>query len=384
MNRPAQALGMPAPVSLRYRLRLRCEATPGAVLVLAVLPACTHHQQLAMERLSVHGASAQSVRVDAATATRFLHLDARGGRLDVDLEARLRLLHAGQGGARVRRGALAQLRLGAPESQRFLRPSRWCASDTLNGLADREFVHIDPPLERMLAIERWVRRRVRVPTAEAATSDPGDEAAGGVRGTLERGVGTATDLAHLTIAMCRASALPARFVTTVPIGSTAAVVPHPWIEVLVDDAWLALDPTRRVPRAALLRLGTGRDASDVPLVIGHGARSGLEVAASLEVEGVSLETLHEQDRRTVAISAATLGSLADATHWHQEARLAARRSQAAVEVTRPSAAEVTRTAPSRLAAAALRVASTTPRDARPVPIFPVDASLQTRTVRLPR
>jgi hypothetical protein len=56
--------------------------------------------------------------------------------------------------------------------------------------------------------------------------------------------------------MCRASALPARFVTTVPIGSTAAVVPHPWIEVLIEDAWLALDPTRRVPRAALLRLGT--------------------------------------------------------------------------------------------------------------------------------
>ena len=214
----------------------------------------------------------------------------------------------------------------------------------------------------MLAIERWVRRRVRVPTAEAAMSDPGDEDAGGVRATLARGVGTATELAHLAIAMCRAAGLPARFVTTVPIGSTTAVVPHPWIEVLVDDAWLALDPTHRVPRAALLRVGTGRDASDVPRIIGHGARSGLEVVASLEVEGVSLETLHEQDRRTVAISAATLGSLADATHWHQEARLAARRPQAA--------AEVTRTAPSRLAAAALRVASTTPRDARPVPIFP--------------
>jgi len=357
---------MPAPVTFHYALRFSCEAEPGARVLLAVLPACTHHQQLVSEQLSVHGADARSVVTEAATATRYLRVTARGGRLDVELDARVRLLLAEPGGGLVRRDACGAMQWGESESLHFLLPSRWCPSDALVDLATREFLQIDRPYERMRAVERWVRRRVRLlptrcaadplPEAGASRTDPCD-----VREALGRGAGTATELAHLVIALCRAARLPARFVTTVPIGRPADAL-HPWVEVLVEDAWLALEPSRRMPRTGLMRLGTGRDAADVPVLIAHGDIADRAVVASLTPEQASLEALHERDRGIEAICAATLGSLGDATRWRQEARLAARHPETAV-------AEDARPAPSRIAAAAARAAVSAPRESGHAFIF---------------
>ena len=356
---------MLAPVTLDTQIRLRCEAEPGAALVLALLPARTHHQQLASERLRVRGATAQSVFTEAATATRYLHVTARGGALDVELAATVRLLQAEVPDDRLHRDAPATP-LSAPESLRFLLPSRWCPSDRLVALAAREFVQVAPPFERALAVDRWVRRHLRglPPSAAVPPAAPADGA--GTMEALERGAGTPRELAHLTIALCRAARLPARYVSTVPLGSSGEVDLHPWVEVLVGDTWLAVDPSRRVPRTALLRLGTGRDAADVPLAIAHGEISAARVELSLDVGRTSIDALRERDLAATAICAATLGSLAEATHWHQAARLAARRPAAEADAGDPP-----RPAPSRLAAAAARVATTTPRALAPVLPFPV-------------
>ena len=357
---------MLAPVTFDYSIRLRYEAEPGAAFVMALLPARTHQQQLATERLSVRGAVAQTVFTDAATATRYLHLAARGGELDVELAAQVRLLQAEIGGPALRRDAYAEP-LGAPESLRCLLPSRYCPSDRLAAIAEREFLSIETPLERAIAIERFVRRHLRVrpslgpaPPVPAAPSGVAPNAVE----VLDRAEGTPRDLAHLAIALCRASRLPARYVTAAPFGLAGATDVHPWVEVLVADAWLAFDPSRLVPRTALLRLGTGRDAADVPLAIAHGAASLTRLEWSVACPGTGREVLLERDRGAVAICTATLGSLGEATRWHQQARLAARRRAA-----RDAAADPARPAPSRLAAAAARVASAAPRAGVQVPLF---------------
>lgn len=354
---------MLAPVTFDTTIRLRTETEPGAALALALLPARTHHQQLAAERLRVRGASAHSVFTEAATATRYLHLTARGGPVDVELAASVRLLQAEVACDRLRRDAPG-VPLAAPESLRYLVPSRWCPSDRLVEFAAAEFMQVAPPFERALAIDRWVRRHLRSrPDADADADARPSADAGRAPAALEVGTGTALELAHLTIALYRAARLPARYVTTVPLGIADASDLHPWVEVLVGETWLAVDPSRRVPRTALLRWGTGRDAADVPLAIVHGAASPPRVTVSVRADA-SIDALRERDLATGAVCAATLGSLAEATRWHQEARLAARRPRHDPEV------DSTRPAPSRIAAAAARTASSVPRADARVLVFP--------------
>jgi transglutaminase-like putative cysteine protease len=357
---------MLAPVTFDLSIRLCYEAEPGAALVMAMLPARTHRQQLAMERLRVRGASAQSAFTDAATATRYLHVAARGGVLELELDAQVRLLLAEHGARSLHRDAHA-VPLGSPESLRFLAPSRFCPSDRLAALAEREFLGVDAPLARMQAIQTWVRRRLRVLPVEPASAGTriGAAAAGpNAAETLERGAGTPQDLAHVTIALCRASRLPARLVTTIPDDGPATGDLHPWVEVLVEDAWLAVDPSRRLPRTALLRLGTGRDAADVPLALAHGDVVVREVRSRLSSPDTTMQALVERDVQAEAVSAATLGSLGEAVRWHQEARLAAgRRGTGDADAS-------SRPAPSTVAAAAARASSTAPRRMAQVFAFP--------------
>lgn len=325
---------MLAPVTFEYSIRLHYDTEPGAGFVFALLPARTHQQQLAMEQLRVRGAVVQSVFTEAATATRYLHVAARGGPLQVELDAQVRLLQTEFTDGGTRR-ELFSVPLAKPESLRFPLPSRYCPSDRLTAMCDGEFMLIDEPCARLAAIDDWLRRHVR---ATLPGTDGDQRGAAGAAPTppgaaevLERGRGTPRDLAHLLIALCRASRLPARYVTTVPFDTPASGELYPWVEVLVDDAWLACDPGRQVPRTALIRLGTGRDAADVPLVLGHGPLAAGRAELSIRCLGTDADTLRARDRATPGILSATIGSLGEATRWHQEARLAARREPCADE-----------------------------------------------------
>jgi len=316
-------VAMLSPVTFDYRLCLQYETLAGTAVVFALLPARTHQQQLAMERLVVRGSIVQSVFTDAATATRFLYVTARGGLLSIELEAQLRLLQTEFGEHRLLRPPQAAP-MAAPESLRFLLASRYCPSDRLVAWCEREFLAIDPPLSRVRAIDAWLRRHVALSVPRSA--DPDAAPADAVQ-VLERRSGSPRDLAHLMIALCRAARLPARYVTTAPFAGPSLNDLHPWVEVLVEDAWLAFDPSGLMPRTALVRIGTGRDAADVPLVFMHGSAITCASQVRIDCRGTEVGALWARDRGAEAIGSATLGSLGEATRWHQEARLAARRPQ---------------------------------------------------------
>lgn len=78
--------------------------------------------------------------------------------------------------------------------------------------------------------------------------------------SLGRGVGVCQDFAHAMIALCRAIALPARYVSGYLIGEGRM---HAWVEVLIDNQWRAFDPThnRQVGRECL-PVAIGRDFRD--------------------------------------------------------------------------------------------------------------------------
>lgn len=83
---------------------------------------------------------------------------------------------------------------------------------------------------------------------------------------LTRGEGVCQDYAHLMIALCRACAIPARYVSGY---NPAEGGMHAWVEALCGDTWHAFDPTHaRVTRPDCVFVATGRDFRDVSPVSG--------------------------------------------------------------------------------------------------------------------
>ena len=109
------------------------------------------------------------------------------------------------------------------------------------------------------AIRRWVKERTRF---QIGSSHPGTSAID----TYECGSGVCRDFSHLMIAICRALNIPARFATGIDYGADPALGPpdfHCYVEALLGERWWIFDPSEISPRMGLIRIATGRDASDV-------------------------------------------------------------------------------------------------------------------------
>ena len=158
----------------------------------------------------------------------------------------------------------------------YLRPSRYCESDSLAPTAAGEFAGLEG--EKLLAaVTDWVAGRI---TYAAGSSLPTD---GAVRTLLGR-QGVCRDFAHLSIALLRALNVPARLAAVFAPGLSPMEY-HAVCEAYVDGAWYVVDGTHLAPRQSLLRVATGRDAADTAFLtsLGGGVElSGLEVSAVVD------------------------------------------------------------------------------------------------------
>lgn len=74
------------------------------------------------------------------------------------------------------------------------------------------------------------------------------------------GKGVCQDYAHIFIALCHLSGIPARYVTGIMGGEGAT---HAWVEILSGEYWYALDPTNNCIAAdSYIKIAHGRDAAD--------------------------------------------------------------------------------------------------------------------------
>jgi transglutaminase-like putative cysteine protease len=140
----------------------------------------------------------------------------------------------------------------------YIYPSRYCQSDRLNKFAIREFGHLWQGYSRVLAIQDWVRQRVRFSSGASNASTSAID-------TLVEQVGVCRDFAHLMIALCRAVNIPARFATGIDYGADPSLGPtdfHAYVEVYLGDRWYMFDPSGVAMPMGFVRLGTGRDAAD--------------------------------------------------------------------------------------------------------------------------
>ncbi|MGN9907503.1 transglutaminase-like domain-containing protein [Phytohabitans sp. LJ34] len=170
-----------------------------------------------------------------------------------------------------------------------LRPSRYCPSDRLAGLAQSHFGELPTALERVRAIHDYVWRHVGyVSESSGPTTDAVD--------TLMSARGVCRDFAHLVAALCRAVDVPARIASVYAPGLDPMDF-HAVVEAEIDGRWQVWDATRLAPRPALVRIATGRDAADTAFTTVTGGRAELR---SLEINAVAAGELPLDDHVRLA------------------------------------------------------------------------------------
>lgn len=139
------------------------------------------------------------------------------------------------------------------EWYQYIRPSRYCESDQLGPLARAEFAGLSG-VDLLDAVSSWVGTRIAYVQGSSRPTD-------GAVSTLLSRQGVCRDFAHLTIAMLRANGIPARMASVFAPGLHPMDF-HAVTEACVNNAWYVVDPTCLAPRASLLRIATGADATD--------------------------------------------------------------------------------------------------------------------------
>lgn len=145
--------------------------------------------------------------------------------------------------------------------EKYLRPTRLTEIDEqIRTIASEMASKWPDHAERAEQISDWVAGALRYGSGATDVSTPAAHA-------LHVGQGLCQDYAHLMIAICRASQLPARYVSGHMLGEGGS---HAWVEVMLpgkdSNAFeaVAFDPTnRRHPNLGYTRVAIGRDYRDV-------------------------------------------------------------------------------------------------------------------------
>jgi transglutaminase-like putative cysteine protease len=123
-----------------------------------------------------------------------------------------------------------------------------------------KFGHVPRGAEQAQAICAWVHENIEYRFGSGSPLISAWD-------VVERGYGVCRDLAHVTVALCRALSLPARYVTGhVPdIGVVDPGVPmdfHAYAEVYLGGCWHTFDARYNMPRIGRVKIAHGLDAVD--------------------------------------------------------------------------------------------------------------------------
>jgi transglutaminase-like putative cysteine protease len=144
----------------------------------------------------------------------------------------------------------------------FLWPSVYCPAGAFELFVERQFADYagGDRIERMV---QWLREHIdyRSGTSDATTT---------ATESFVRRAGVCRDFAHLLITFARASGIPARMVSAYALDLQPPDF-HAVVEVWLDGTWHLVDPTGLVPVKNLVRIGIGRDATDISFMTIWGA-----------------------------------------------------------------------------------------------------------------
>jgi len=270
---------------------LNYQVTMQTSFLFNVAVAHTPHQHVQTESFTVTPQYDCDVSNLGDEGNRIARLQANAGDLTVSYQATVELNPEIDDPPSIAESAYPQL---PNEVLPYLNPSRYCESDRLTRLAMKEFGNLEPGYSRVMAICDWTYDRLDYlsGSTDARTS---------ACDVLVQRAGVCRDYAHLAIALCRALCIPARYVSGYAVGLQPPDF-HGFFEAYLGSNWFLFDATRMAPRNGLVRIGTGRDASDASFatIIGGALLQQMAVTASEVTDDIAAS----QSRDEPAVSTA--------------------------------------------------------------------------------
>lgn len=148
------------------------------------------------------------------------------------------------------------------DAVRYLMPSRYCESDELQSFIAAEYGHLSGGM-LIATLRDWIFERYRyVPGSSNGQTTALD--------TFVQRQGVCRDFAHVMIALSRAAAIPARFVSVYAPYVTPPDF-HAVAEVYLEGSWHLVDATGMAAANQIVRIGVGMDAAEVPFLSSFGS-----------------------------------------------------------------------------------------------------------------
>lgn len=178
----------------------------------------------------------------------------------------------------------------------YLHPSRYAPADRTRAIAYDLFGAIGSPLAQALAVEDWLYQHISYLIGASNEQSSSLD-------TFETRSGVCRDFAHLGIAFCRALNLPARYVTVYAYNLLPQDF-HAVFEVYIDGTWYLFDGTRKAPLNGMVRIATGRDASETAVgnlfgnIRGQNVQAGILIAPDERelFTPITRESLRREDK----------------------------------------------------------------------------------------
>ncbi|MEX2616386.1 MAG: transglutaminase family protein [Alphaproteobacteria bacterium] len=154
-----------------------------------------------------------------------------------------------------------------PETLVYLRASRYCESDALVGRAWNIFGNTPEGWPRVQAICDFVHNHVTFGYQFGRPTKTAQEV------FVEKS-GVCRDFAHLSIALCRAMNIPARYASgylgDIGVPPAGAGDFCAWFEAFLDGEWHTFDARYNTPRIGRVLMTRGYDAADVAMITSFG------------------------------------------------------------------------------------------------------------------
>jgi len=136
----------------------------------------------------------------------------------------------------------------------YLLPSRYCESDRFEAFVTRDFAEVNGGA-KIAAMRDWIGAHVDYVSGSSSGSTT-------AAATFVQRQGVCRDFAHLLASLSRAALIPARLVSAYAPNVDPPDF-HAVVEVWLEGSWHLIDATGMARADEIVRIGVGRDATDI-------------------------------------------------------------------------------------------------------------------------
>lgn len=257
---------------IQIATKLDYKLESATTFIFSVMPALNAYQSLQQENLILNPYQPYEAFNYGPEGGRSIRVTAQPGLFSLDYAATVALQVAAVDSSQVPETPYTQL---PPEVLPYLNPSRYCESDRIGRFAYKTFEGIPTGYARVAAVVDWVYKNIEyVPGTTNASS--------GASEVLLQRAGVCRDFAHLSITLCRALGIPARYVSAYAPGLEPPADFHGVFEAYLGGKWYFFDATRMAPPSSFVRIITARDAADASFatIVGKATMTRMQVDAT--------------------------------------------------------------------------------------------------------